>query len=94
MGVTVRGTWYGSVTVPQTVAALDYNTGSAFIVDVEGRYRLPWNVTAALGVSNLSDQYPKAAPATVNTSGSTTFSSYSPFGFNGRYLYARLSKAW
>jgi iron complex outermembrane receptor protein len=41
----------------------------------------------ALGVNNLFDEYPNATPINVNTNGPIGFPSYSPFGFNGRFLY-------
>jgi iron complex outermembrane receptor protein len=31
---------------------------------------------------------------TVNTNGQIGFPGFSPFGFNGRYVYARLSYNW
>ncbi|MEJ1964135.1 MAG: hypothetical protein WDO56_22365 [Gammaproteobacteria bacterium] len=40
---------------------------------------------------DLLDQYPTKVPAALNTTGLGTFSSFSPFGFNGRFLYARAS---
>ena len=32
--------------------------------------------------------------ATVNTNGPIGFPSFSPFGFNGRFLYARVGYHW
>ena len=95
VGLTLRATKYGTVLAPNnTIQALDVRTGAHTIVDLEGRIQLPWRTTFALGVNNLTDEYPDPTPAAVNTNGPIGFSSYSPFGFNGRFLYARLSKAW
>jgi len=56
-----------------------------------------------LGVDNLFDQYPDRVPiarvlptGTVNldSTNATAFSRYSPYGFNGRFLYARMSFNW
>ena len=44
----------------------------------------------ALGADNLIDEYPNPIP---NSTGGA-FSSYSPFGFDGRFLYARVSYNW
>jgi iron complex outermembrane recepter protein len=63
-------------------------------VDLEGRYDLG-PARLALGVNNLFDQYPRETPPLINSpSGSIGFPSYSPFGFNGRFLYARVSYGW
>jgi iron complex outermembrane receptor protein len=45
-------------------------------------------------VSNALDEYPNRTPTVVNTNGPIGFPNFSPFGFNGRYLYARLSYNW
>ena len=95
VGFTFRATKYGSVLVPSNASqALDYKTGAHTIVDLEARLQLPWRSTVALGVNNVTDEYPDPTPVSVNTNGPIGFSSYSPFGFNGRFLYLRLSKGW
>jgi len=58
----------------------------------------------AIGADNLFDQYPNRTPiARPNPAGGTVnldstnavaFSRYSPFGFNGRFLYARATYNW
>ncbi len=59
-----------------------------------------------LGVDNLFDQYPDRVPnnrvlpdppgGTVNLNGTNAlgYSRYSPYGFNGRFLYARFAYNW
>ncbi|MDB5451890.1 MAG: TonB-dependent outer rane receptor, partial [Caulobacteraceae bacterium] len=91
-GATVRAVYYSKVIQPfsNTDPTFDVDTGSHVITDVEGRYRVG-KVTLAAGANNLFDEYPDATPAFVNTSGATPFSNYTPFGFNGRFLYTRVS---
>lgn len=89
-GATLRGTYYASVLQPGATAAADLTTGNAFIVDLEARYEILDGVRLAVGADNLFDVYPDQVPAALNTSGVTAFPFYSPFGFNGRYVYARL----
>ncbi len=58
----------------------------------------------AVGADNLFDQYPSPTPiARPNPAGGTVnldptnalaFSRYSPFGFSGRFLYARATYRW
>lgn len=89
---SVKATSYDSVLAPNNNATLDYQTGAATLIDLEGRYTFPFGVTAAVGVNNLTDEYPDFAPVSVNgATGSVGFPSYSPYGFNGRFLYGRLS---
>jgi iron complex outermembrane receptor protein len=89
-GLTARGTYYASVLQPGATAAADLTTGNKVVFDIEARYRVLEGVQVAIGADNLFDVYPDQVPAALNTSGVTAFPFYSPFGFNGRYLYARL----
>ena len=91
-GVSVDEARYGSVCSFATQnPAQDQHFGAKWLTDVEaslrrGRARL------AAGVQNLFDVFPDRN-ATVNSfNGIQTFPSQSPFGMNGRALYARL--AW
>jgi len=95
-GATVRATFYGDVLSPGTLAdgSADVHTGKRSIWDLEGRYTFPHDVTLAVGADNLFDQYPKQIGQALNTTGAAPFTSFSPFGFNGRFVYGRLSIAW
>lgn len=95
LGATARVTYYGNVLQPGTVATSDLNTGKRAITDFEVRYQ-PKDAAFnfALGASNLFDVYPKKVPAALNTTGVTGFPYYSPYGFNGRYLYVRAGLNW
>src|SRR5690606_38164517 len=91
-GVTAKATSYDSILAANNNETLDYETGSSVLLDLEGRYTFPFGVTATVGVNNLTDEYPEATPTTLNgATGSVGFSSYSPYGFNGRFIYGRLS---
>lgn len=93
-GATLRATYYGDVLQPGSTAASDYSTGAKTVVDLEGRYRLTDRVGLAVGVDNVFDEYPDYVPASLNSNGVLGFPYYSPFGFNGRYAYARVSLNW
>ena len=94
LGVTAKATHYGNVLEPNNSPALDYDLGARTLVDLEGRWTTPLGVGVALGVENLFDKYPNPTPTNVNTNGPLGFSRFSPFGFSGRYVYARLSYGW
>lgn len=107
LGVSLRGNRYGKVLAAGSEPFNDLEIAPAWVVDLEVRARPSGSmegVELALGVNNLFDKYPTAFPTGLGTdpiTGATRtnslnnyffpFSSYSPFGFNGRFLYARLS---
>ncbi|WP_292036295.1 MULTISPECIES: TonB-dependent receptor plug domain-containing protein [unclassified Brevundimonas] len=93
-GATARATYYADVLQPGSTAAADYSTGAKTTVDLEGRFQVTERVGVAIGVDNVFDEYPDFVPASLNSNGVLGFPYYSPFGFNGRYGYARLSVKW
>ncbi|PTT78225.1 TonB-dependent receptor, partial [Pseudomonas sp. HMWF010] len=95
-GATLRTSFYGNVLAPGTAAdgSGDWRTGVQGLVDLEGRRRLGDNLTVSVGADNLFDQYPDQVPPNLNTSGGNPWSSFSPFGFNGRFVYSRISLTW
>lgn len=70
-----------------------------WISDLEVRYGFLDRFELAVGANNLFDVYPDARPQGVRptgglypvNSGYLPYSGFSPFGFNGRFLYGRLS---
>lgn len=93
-GATARATYYADVLQPGSTAASDYSTGAKTTLDLEGRFQVTDRVGLAVGVDNVFDEYPDFVPETLNSNGVLGFPYYSPFGFNGRYGYARLSVKW
>ncbi|MGN6820469.1 MAG: TonB-dependent receptor plug domain-containing protein [Sphingomonas sp.] len=94
LGATARVTYYGDVNQPGTTPAADIHTGQKAITDFELRYQPKKGAQVALGVNNLFDIYPDKTIAANNSTGVVGFPYYSPFGFNGRYLYARVGFNW
>jgi iron complex outermembrane recepter protein len=90
-GATARATRYGEVLSPGTTQAFDFEMKAKTIVDLEGRYAVNKQLNLAVGVDNLFDSYPETLPPSLNTTGNTPFSNYSPYGSGGRYLYVRAS---
>ena len=90
-GATLRVTYYGDVNQPSANPLNDVHTGRHSITDLEFRYQPKHGLQAALGVQNLFDVYPNRYPGNLNAnSGLVGFPFYSPFGFNGRYIYGRV----
>ncbi len=94
IGALARVTYYGDVNQPGTIPSADVHTGKHAITDIEFRYSAPKGAQIGLGVSNLFDVYPDQQSAANNSTGVLGFPYYSPFGFNGRYLYARVGINW
>ncbi len=101
--VSGRATYYGDVIDPASLAtgADDIHTGDKTLVDLSGSYRFGKGTRVTIGADNLFDVYPDKTPARLNSTTSLgngtaalAFTRFSPFGFNGRYLYAKVSQSW
>ena len=86
----------GGVPVQPDVAkgqiAGDYTLTPKWISDVEVRVHPYQHIDLAIGADNVFDVYPRRVPlggAFAPNSYFLPYSSLSPFGFNGRFLYAR-----
>jgi len=87
-GVT-RAARYGEYClVDRQVVNQDFE--AEWLADLEVGYRFP-RFTLAAGAQNLFDTFPdRNLPANANL-GIFTYPSHSPFGMNGRFVYARAS---
>jgi iron complex outermembrane receptor protein len=91
LGATVRATRYGEVLFPSTVAANDFVLTAKTLVDVQVRCDFNDHVGVSLGADNVLDEYPDELLPTINTTGTQSFSNYSPFGRSGRFVYGKMS---
>ncbi|MGH8176476.1 MAG: TonB-dependent receptor plug domain-containing protein [Steroidobacter sp.] len=91
IGATLRATRYGEVLSPGTTAATDFTLSPTTLVDLEGRFNVNDNIRLAIGADNVLDEYPDENLPALNTTGTTSFSNYSPFGRSGRFIYGRMS---
>jgi iron complex outermembrane recepter protein len=80
---------YGSFCSFTLNAADDQEYAPKWLTDVEGSYRVG-GYTLAAGAQNLFDAFPDRNAAINSFNGIQTFPSHSPFGMNGRTLYARI----
>jgi iron complex outermembrane receptor protein len=90
-GATLRLTRYGEFLTPGTSANLDFRNDATVLTDLEARFKITEQLKLGIGADNVFDQYPDANPPTLNTTGTTSFSNYSPFGRAGRFIYGRVS---
>lgn len=91
----VAETRWGSFVVPQNNRALEQKYGADWLLDVSGGWhRGAWSAT--LGVDNVTNRYPDktTSAGNLNTNGIFPYSNFSPFGFDGREVYAKVAYAW
>jgi iron complex outermembrane recepter protein len=79
----------------------DIHLGAKWITDLELRYRAFHRLELAIGADNIFDVYPDRSPFGARPAAIggvypinqyyLPYSGFSPFGFNGRFLYARAS---
>lgn len=86
------------ITVAKGTAPGDLTLSPKWVLDLELRVNPLENVQLAVGANNLLDEYPDRLPfGTVDgfnfglNNSFLPYSSQSPFGFSGRFLYGRVS---
>jgi len=102
-GFTARTNRYGKVisaggstdlTLAPGASPTDFTLQPKWITDVEVRVKPIKGIEFAVGADNVFDVYPTRSPAGGafgNNAFFLPYSSLSPFGFNGRYLYGRVA---
>lgn len=91
LGLTA--TRYGSVTLTPNNSALDQTYSAKWLADVAATYKHNgWRFT--LGADNVLDVYPDESSFGNSTNGQFPYSNLSPFGFNGAYVYGKVSFNW
>ncbi len=101
-GMTTRANRYGKVLGAGSDQFLDVQQDAKWLVDMEIRLKASDLLGIAVGANNVFDTYPTKVPvgqgvdpvtgATRNYPATNYFlpySNFSPFGFNGRFVYAR-----
>jgi iron complex outermembrane receptor protein len=84
---------YGAVTDLGPEPDQDLDLGTAWILDLDVRYRLTERGYAGFGIHNMLDDYTDVRPRRESDpvmNRVLPYSGYAPFGFNGRFVYLRL----
>lgn len=97
VSATLRTNRYGKVYAPAPNPLEDVEIAPEWVTDVELRFKAMDSVELAVGANNVFDVYPTRLPTGRRPDGQyygvnnyfTPYSVFSPFGFNGRFLYAR-----
>ncbi|MGY1425656.1 TonB-dependent receptor plug domain-containing protein [Lysobacter sp. A289] len=86
-------TRYGSFETTPNNADNDQTYDPKWLIDLAATYHLDrWSFT--LGGDNVLNEYPEQNIFGNSTSGQFPYSSASPFGFNGAYMYAKVGYRW
>ncbi len=101
-GFTTRANRYGKVLGAGSDVFLDVPLDAKWLVDMEIRLKASDLLGIAVGANNVFDTYPTKVPSGQGVDPATNltrnypatnyflpYSNFSPFGFNGRFVYAR-----
>ena len=96
VSLLLRGNYFGEVTQPGSTQTGDVTVDTAFIVDTEVGYFITEDLQLKLGVNNLFDKYPQSAvitdaPDVGQFDYVIPYPNFSPYGFQGRYAYGKLT---
>ena len=93
--VGLTGTRYGKFTVRNSANPdADQSYDPKWLVDINASYMPTPQWTLTVGADNVLDTYPNRNHYINSTSGVFPYSNYSPFGFNGAYVYAKVGYTW
>ena len=92
--INLRATRYGDVVDPSNNPDNDFTLDAEWIIDASVDLQVTDKVRIGVGADNLLDEYPTATPDNQNFGGIFPYSTRSPYGFSGRFLYARASYSW
>ena len=93
--LNAAATRYGEFTARNaTLPERDQTFDAKWTLDLSASFRPSRHWTLSLGADNVLDEYPQQNTYANSTFGLMPYSLYSPFGFNGRYLYGRVAYKW
>ncbi|MFK2877403.1 TonB-dependent receptor plug domain-containing protein [Rhodanobacter hydrolyticus] len=76
-----------------TTGVVDQTFTPKWVLDLSGSYRWQsWTFT--LGVDDATDTYPDKNIASQSNNGTLPYSTFSPFGYNGAYVYGKVRYSW
>jgi iron complex outermembrane receptor protein len=92
---TLRTTRYGETQDPSETPELNEVLPEKWVTDIDVSYYFTDNLKLTLGANNVFDVYPDTTRELVEDVNTFArlfpYSSFSPFGFTGRYIYGKVS---
>ncbi len=92
----LRGQRFGEVISRGTATngSLDNTYEPTWITDISLSWQTPWKAKWTVGADNVLDKYPTQNIAGTDNSGIFPYGGITPFGYNGRFIYTRLTYNW
>jgi len=87
-------TRYGSIHNTPNTPTLDQTYGGKWLLDVSASYKPDKHWSFTLGADNVLNKYPDESIFGNSFGGQFPYSNFSPFGFNGAFVYARAGYQW
>ena len=87
-------TRYGSFCSWQTNSASDQTFNPQWTLDISATYHLGERLDFTLGADNVTNSYPDEVLYANSTNGQYVYSTASPAGFNGAYVYGKATFHW
>lgn len=88
-----NATRYGEFSILNVNPARDQTFDAKWLLDLSASYGIGgWEFT--VGADNVLDEYPDEVLFVNSNAGQLRWPTQSPFGFNGRYVYARVGYTW
>jgi iron complex outermembrane recepter protein len=88
--ILARITQYGEIEALRRNEDNDQVFGAKILTDLEVSYNISDNVILAIGGNNIFDIYPDKTFQSESNNGIFQYYSFSPSGFDGRFLYSRI----
>ncbi len=92
---TLRTTRYGETQDPSSNPERNEVIPAEWITDLDVGYQLTENLSFNIGANNIFDQYPDASRNLIEDVTTFTnifaYSSFSPYGFSGRFVYGKVN---
>ncbi|HEY3287926.1 MAG TPA: TonB-dependent receptor [Gemmatimonadaceae bacterium] len=77
-----------------TNGSLDNTYKPTWITDLSLSWQTPWKVRWSIGADNVLDKYPTQNRINTDNNGIFPYGGITPFGYNGRFIYTRLTYNW
>jgi len=87
----LRAVRFGEITGYNSIPAQDQTYKASWVEDVEVSYAILKNLSLSVGANNIFDSYPDKVLKINSFNGILDYSSSSPSGYNGRYIYTRVN---
>ena len=92
--VSATTTRWGEFTTFGTTSAADQTYGAKWTLDLAATYTLADSWSFTVGGDNVTNEYPDRSVAGVGTRTYLPYSTQSPFGFNGAFVYGKIGYKW